>query len=136
MQDTPERGQLLAAVRGFLKGDIAPAVEDPALRFRVLVAANILGVVERELALDQVHWAAECARLAALDPHLEADAAQVADPAARRALVAASWQRLLADTSEVRAEHGDEVLRAAVQATLAEKLAVVNPRFDLSPEIE
>lgn len=133
MQDTPDRSQLLAAVRGFLKRDVAAAITDPALRFRVLVAANIVGVVDRELAGEQGHWHAEVDRLASLDPSFDADAARlIADRGERHALASSTWDRLLETGSQV-----DETeLMAAVRATLADKLAVVNPRFDLSVEIE
>ena len=51
--------------------------------------------------------------------------------AARRAALGPLYERLLADDAV------DDAARFAhVKATLAEKLAVVNPRFDLSPNIE
>ena len=52
MQDIPDKATLLASVRRFLKADLAAGIADPGLRFRVLIAANLLGVVERELGLE------------------------------------------------------------------------------------
>ena len=129
MQDIPDKSTLLAAVRRFLKADLAGAVTDPALRFRVLIAANLLGVIERELALEGAHHTAEVERLGDLTD-VEGLLSLDGDDA-RRAGLAAAYQELLAD------EGADEAaLFAHVKATLAEKLAVINPRFDLSPTID
>jgi hypothetical protein len=47
--DRPSAGELAAAVREFLEGEVLPAVAaDQRLRFRTLVAMNALGIVERE----------------------------------------------------------------------------------------
>jgi Domain of unknown function (DUF6285) len=45
---TPE--ELAAAIEEFLAGEILPTLEDHRLRFRMLVALNALGIVQRELA--------------------------------------------------------------------------------------
>ena len=132
MQDIPDKSTLLAAVRRFLKADLAAVIPDPALRFRVLIAANLLGVVERELALEGAHHTAEVERLSALceDTALQ-DLLTLDGDDERRAGLAATYERLLAD------EAVDEAaLFAHVKATLGEKLAVINPRFDLSPTID
>jgi Domain of unknown function (DUF6285) len=47
--DPPPALELLALVAEFLGKDVAPAQADPKLRFRVLVAANLLRVASREL---------------------------------------------------------------------------------------
>ena len=52
MQDRPDKLSLLTAVAQLLSKQVAPAVEDRALRFRVLIAANVVGVVAREIATD------------------------------------------------------------------------------------
>lgn len=46
--DRPVAGELAAAVREFLEGEILPVLDDQRLRFRTLVAMNALGIVERE----------------------------------------------------------------------------------------
>jgi hypothetical protein len=46
--DRPSAGELAAAVRAFLETEVLPALDDPRLRFRTLVAMNALGIVERE----------------------------------------------------------------------------------------
>jgi len=44
----PSAGELATAVREFLATEILPALDDPRLRFRTLVAMNALSIVERE----------------------------------------------------------------------------------------
>ncbi|KKK50539.1 hypothetical protein LCGC14_3124020, partial [marine sediment metagenome] len=51
MQDRPTYDELLAAVERFLSQEIVPNTEG-ARRFHARVAANVLGIVRRELALE------------------------------------------------------------------------------------
>jgi hypothetical protein len=53
MQDRPDARELLEFVCGFLREEVADAVPRE-LRFKVLVAASICGIVERE-----IRWADE-----------------------------------------------------------------------------
>src|SRR5438477_478855 len=66
MQDRPTSTELLAAVREFLQREIVPTLGDHRQKFRALIAANVLGVVERELAGEEERLRAEWARLGAL----------------------------------------------------------------------
>lgn len=133
MQDRPDRQQLLHAVAGFLKTDIMPAVADPGLRFRLLVATHVLGTVDRELHGEHHAWHAEAARLVALGIPVAADLLD--EPSRRRAAVDANAELVRRiDAAGPEADLSAE--REHVLATLREKLAVINPRFDLSPTIE
>jgi hypothetical protein len=49
--DLPGAAELIARVRRFLVEEVVPAELDPSLTHRIRVAANLLGVAERELAL-------------------------------------------------------------------------------------
>jgi hypothetical protein len=49
VSDRPTAPELLEAVTEFLAGEILPALDDPRLRFRTLVALNALGIAYREL---------------------------------------------------------------------------------------
>ena len=51
MPDRPDATELAEAVRGFLELEILPALADPRLKFRMLVATNALGILGRDLAL-------------------------------------------------------------------------------------
>ena len=64
MQDRPTVLELLAAVRGFLEDDLGPVLEGRR-RFHALVAANVLRIVERELAGEEEQLARQWDRLAA-----------------------------------------------------------------------
>jgi multidrug resistance efflux pump len=49
MSERPTAQELSEAIEGFLAGEILPTLDDPRLRFRMLVALNALGIVRREL---------------------------------------------------------------------------------------
>lgn len=51
MQNRPTAVELSEAVRSFLENEIGPALQDPRLRFRTLVAANALSILGRDLTL-------------------------------------------------------------------------------------
>jgi len=132
VQDIPDKATLLAAVRRFLKADLAKETTDPALRFRVLIAANLLGVVERELAHEQAHHTAEVERLSTLLSDIDEESLlSLQGDEARREALAPLYERLLSGDSE-----DPQAVFDHVKATLADKLAVVNPRFDLSSTID
>jgi hypothetical protein len=106
--DLPSAVELVVAVREFLEGDVM-AVTEGRVQFHTRVAVNVLGMVERELALG-------------------------ADQAARHAegLIALG----LADEAElagaIRDGRLDERLAevaAFVRATVDDKLRVANPRY-------
>ena len=131
MQDIPDKATLLSAVRRFLKADLARAISDPGLRFRVLIAANVLGVVEREIKSEHTHHSAEVERLSLLLDGVDKDALMALHgDEARREALAPLYELLLGGEVE------EEALFKHLKATLAEKLSVVNPRFDLSPTID
>jgi hypothetical protein len=67
MQDRPTSTELLSAVREFLQKEILPVLNDHRQKFRTLIAANVLSVVERELAGEEGRLRAEWARLLALE---------------------------------------------------------------------
>ena len=50
MSERPTPDELAEAIEEFLAGEILPTLIDQRLRFRMLVALNALGIVQRELA--------------------------------------------------------------------------------------
>jgi hypothetical protein len=63
MQDRPSMSELVLAVREFLETEIAPALSDPRLKFRTLVAMNALGMIARESELEETRVRQECSSL-------------------------------------------------------------------------
>jgi len=128
MQDRPTARELLEAVRLFLEDDVVPALDGPA-RFHARVAANVLAIVGRELEDEEPALVAEWTRLATL-----LERASDAPPERLVALRAAVAE--MTDALCARIQRGDadaspfrEAVRAAVAASVAEKLAVANPRM-------
>jgi hypothetical protein len=104
----PTLAELAEAVREFLERDVM-AETDGRLRFHARVAANVLGQIERELALGPQRDAAHAERLAALGA---ADDAELA--------------------AKIREGAFDERLPelvAALRADTVEKLRIGNPRY-------
>ncbi len=126
MQDRPTLTELLDAVRGFLEQDVVTALDGTA-RFHARVAANVLAIAAREVALEPGHIVAEWARLDAL-----LGVAPFPDDAeARRAGLR---QRSEALCARIRAGEADAgAFRAAVrshlEATVRAKLAIANPKL-------
>lgn len=128
MQSAPDEATLLEAVAGFLEQTLMPSVTDPALGFRVRIAAHVLGGLARELRLGEDHDRAELARLATL---LEQPVPAVDGTGSRREAIRA-WEALLAERLRQGAweEEGLARVRTALRETLAARLSETNPRFD------
>jgi hypothetical protein len=127
MYDHPTATELIAAARMHLEQQVIPALAEPRLRFQTLVAANVLAIVERELALGEEHLAAAWQRMV----ELEGDAAEALSGAELRAAVAEETRRLC---ERIRAGDYDSgprrrALLAHLRRTAEEQLAVANPRY-------
>lgn len=66
MQDRPNAGELSDALKEFLEQEVLPTVSDARLKFRVLVAMNALGMISREVNLEESHLQAEFSSLKSL----------------------------------------------------------------------
>jgi hypothetical protein len=106
--DTPSAAELLDAVREFLETDVLSATVG-RLQFHVRVAANVVGIVGRELTLGPAQAQAHADRLRSLG---------VADEAELAAAIRAG--ALAAPLAEVL---------SVVRATVADKLSVANPGY-------
>ena len=65
MNDRPDRGELLEAVRRFLADEAVPALGGH-LGYQARVAANVLAIVAREVELEATHLETEWRGLASL----------------------------------------------------------------------
>lgn len=113
-QDRPTADELLDAVAEFLERDVVPA-SDGRVAFHARVAANVVGVVRRELASGRELDEQEHARLRELLGH----------DGTRRDLDAELARRIrdgsLDDRRDAVVEHVRETVRA--------KLTIANPRY-------
>ncbi len=128
MNDRPSAVELVAAARMHLEKEVLPALAEPRLRFQTLVAANVLLMVERELALAESQLDAEWERLNALEG---ASAPMPSRLEARREAIAARRRALCERIRRGEFDKG-EAQRALFQhlrRTVEEKLQVANPRF-------
>jgi len=137
MQERPNKLVLLSAIARFLVEDARPALSDPRLAFRALIAANLASIVASELSTDVEATRTELARLRALFPDAPPAGESLDGERDQRDQVLALTARLARRLRE-ESPGEDEVARiaAAFRESLREKLAVDNPRFDTSPEIE
>lgn len=128
MQDRPTADELTEAVSQFLQAELAPAIADPRLRFRALIAANLMAIVTRELRAGDAPLRAEWRGLAALLAHAGDPPADAAD---LRAAIDALGREL---RSRIRAGEADtgpwgEAARAYAEAAVLGRLQIANPRF-------
>jgi hypothetical protein len=127
MFDHPTAAELIAAARTHLEQQVIPSMAEPRLRFQTLVAANVLAIVERELAAGEAQLAAAWRRMA----DLEGAGAEQPVGGALRAAVDAQTRRLSQDIRAGKYDHGParQALLAHLRHTAEEELAVANPRY-------
>ena len=106
--DIPNAAQLVEAVREFLERDVMAATEG-RVQFHTRVAVNVLGMVERELALGREQAASHAEGLARLGVADEGElAAAIRD---------GSLDDRMAEVTEF------------VRRTVTDKLRVANPKY-------
>src|SRR5215475_8794817 len=116
-QDRPTASELLGAIADFLREEAAPALDkaEPRLGFQMRVAVNSLAILEREARLGPAADAREHARLRKLlgrDGTLD------------------ELNRLLAHTLRTsQRDERDPALMDHLQATIADKIAIANPKW-------
>lgn len=135
MQNLPDRNVLLQAVAGFLAQDVVGAVEDRAVAFRVRIAAHLVATVARELQGEEARDLDQMMRLSgALDSTVPIGLETRDD----RHHVLRGMEAALLDRVRATPPDTDEALalRRVLQDELRARLAVVNPRFDLSEDVE
>jgi hypothetical protein len=135
MQDRPNRLALLQAIARFVNEEARPALTDPRLNFRALIAANLATIVASELTSEDAHVTAELARANAL---LGDTSMPLPHRVEGRTRLLAETNRRLARLLREGAPSAEDLVRIHdhLMQTLREKLSVDNPRFDTSFEIE
>ncbi|HEV2132373.1 MAG TPA: DUF6285 domain-containing protein [Longimicrobiaceae bacterium] len=122
MQDRPTAPELAQAVLEFLQGEILPALQDPRLRFRTLVAANALGILARELEGEEELLLGEHARLARLLKVVPES------PATLQALRARVLELNVELVRRIRRGQAPPGSFEHVRQTTREKLVIASPR--------
>src|SRR5258708_895050 len=129
MQNRPTAGELLEAIRELLTGEIMPTITDGGLRFKALIAANLLSILEREEASGEALMDAELERLVnLLKIKDQAEVKTVQDK--REAILDLNWQlakRIRAGEADA-GEFGAKA-QTHVRQTLIDQLKVSNPKF-------
>lgn len=136
MQRRPSKSELLDAVAQFLMAEVAPAVTDKKVSFRVLIAAHLASTVAQELRGESPRIDAELERLQALLPNIvHGDARKLPERERQSALDLFNEQ--LAIRIRKGALDRDELSKAGqhLKQTLLETLAVVNPRFETEDDL-
>jgi hypothetical protein len=119
MMDRPTSLELIQAVRLFLEQELHPALTDPRLRFQTLVAAHVLGIVEREVPVADELLVEEAQLLTAILGH-NVDAADVL--AANAELCGRIRQGSYDDPAAMR------TLLGKMRSQVVRKLQIANPR--------
>jgi hypothetical protein len=116
-QDRPTAPELLDAISAFLRNEALPALEgvDARLAFQVKVALNSLAILGREWRRGPTADAAELQRLKALLGH----------DGNLPTLNAELCRQLRAGERDER----DKALMDHLRTTIAEKIAIANPRW-------
>lgn len=129
MQDRPTAPELLDAVREFLEMEIVPTLDEHRLRFRTLIALNVLRIVQRELTGEEERLRGAWPRLVDL-----VEPGATAAPPTALADLRADVDRLRRDLCRrIRAGDADdgpwrEAALAYARWECEEKLRISNPR--------
>lgn len=116
-QDRPTASELLAAIADFLREEATPVLDkaEPRLGFQMRVAANALAILEREARLGPAADAREQARLARL--------------LGRDGSLADLNRDLAQQLREGKRDERDTALMEHLEATVADKIAIANPKW-------
>jgi len=116
-QDRPTASELLSAIADFLREEAVPALDraEPRLGFQMRVAVNSLAILEREARLGPAANLREHERLAKLLGH-DGSLDELNRELARQLR---TGQR----------DESDTALMAHLDATIADKIAIANPKW-------
>jgi hypothetical protein len=123
MQDRPTADELMGAIEDFLRGDVLPRISG-RVRYHLLVALNMLGIVRRELDQESLHLRREWDGLRELD--LAGN-----DPEDFPSALRSVNERLCAAIRAGEFDTGPrrKVLFAHLRTVVEDKLRVANPAF-------
>lgn len=116
-QDRPTASELLSAIADMLRDEAIPALDkaEPRLGFQMRVAVNSLAILERELRLGSAADQREHERLTNL--------------LARDGTLDALNRELARQLRAGERDEHDAPLMAHLEATIADKIAIANPKW-------
>lgn len=116
-QDRPTASEFLSAIADFLREEATPALDrsDPRLGFQMRVAANSLAILEREWRLGPAADGRELARLTKL--------------LGRQGTLDELNRELARQLRAGERDERDGPLMAHLEATVADKIAIANPKW-------
>ena len=116
-QDRPTASELLSAIADFLREELMPALDraEPRLGFQMRVAVNALGILEREARLGSSADAREHERLVGL--------------LGRQGTLEELNRALAQELRTGQRDERDAALMAHLEATIADKIAIANPKW-------
>ena len=116
-QDRPTASELLAAIADFLREEATPALDKaaPRLGFQMRVAVNSLAILEREARLGPPADVRERERLVKL--------------LGRNGTLDELNRELARQLRAGERDERDAALMAHLEATIADKIAIANPRW-------
>lgn len=116
-QDRPTAAELLAAIADFLRDEATPALDrtEPRLGFQMRVAVNSLAILEREIRLGPAADAREHERLVTL--------------LGREATLEELNRELARQLRTGERDETNAALMAHLDATIADKIAIANPKW-------
>lgn len=111
----PPAADLLSAVSEFLQGDVAAALTDNALQFKLKIAVNVLAIVQREIVLGPANAEAKKETWSALLG--EEGGSQTLQVRLSEAIAAGKF------------DGGDSELLSVLEAQTLRQLAIDNPKY-------
>lgn len=124
MQDRPTRLELITAARELFQHEVLPQIQDPRLKFRVLVALNALGMAERELFAGDTFLDEEWRALTRL---FGRDDSVI--PARTEEKEKACWAMRTELSARIRAGDPPAETASYLRRSIEQKLAIASPAF-------
>ncbi|MBW7857586.1 MAG: hypothetical protein H3C43_04665 [Leptonema sp. (in: Bacteria)] len=131
MQDNPKAEDLLEAVQDFLMKELLPQIRDnDALSYKALVSWNMLGVISREIKLEEEIINREIHNVGLILGQVDTKATLTE----RRSLLNHYYLELCKKIQSERLCDPNSLIWKTVKQSVVEKLKIANPRFQVETE--
>lgn len=133
MQYRPTQEELLMAIADFIESDVRPQLEDRALAFRCLIAANLARMCVLERRMEEWHDDGELGGFRDLAEMMGFDGpttGPVSKDERRETLDALNTELARAIREDAMTDDQLTAVSKHLKRTLKGRLAITNPRFD------